>query len=127
MSLPPLHSTALDFTERVQEILEDTQFKPHTQAYQFVVAERSEGLAVQLVCTRRDTYTGEYSPGFGGWRTLTPNMTDSQIVRILFGAAMAYEEHEVREGFLYQDKRIFGPHIDVSALADIADCIEVRP
>lgn len=82
---------------------------------------------VELRTRRPDTFTGEFKTGYGGRRYLPRHATTSQIVRILFGACMAYEEHEVREAFRYQGARIFGPHIDITALADVADRIEQRP
>lgn len=82
---------------------------------------------VQVTCQRPDTYTGEFGTGRGGRRILSPEQSDSSIVRTVFAAFIAYEEHEMREGFQYQGKRVFGPHIDVDALVEVADRIEKRP
>jgi hypothetical protein len=46
-------------------------------------------------------------------------MTPSEIVRTVFMAALAYEEHELRESFLYNGARIFSPHLDVDVLAGV--------
>ena len=46
-------------------------------------------------------------------------MTDSEIVSTAFMAFLAAEEHECRERFKYKGQRIFGPHMDVDALADL--------
>lgn len=67
-----------------------------------------------------------------GWQhgrkwLLSPHMTDSEIVMTAFKAVMTAAEHEVRENFLYQDKRIFGPHLNVEVLAAVADMTSVRP
>ena len=55
---------------------------------------------------------------------INPAQTDSSIVRTVLARFMAYFEHEVREAFLYKGKRIYGPHIDVEALLEIADRLE---
>src|SRR4051812_35559338 len=70
----------------------------------------------EVVAIRPDTYTGEQRVGYGGHRTVTDDMSDSQIVRAMFGALLAFEEHEAREAFTFDGARIFGPHIDVDAL-----------
>lgn len=82
------------------------------------------GVFVQVLCSRKDTNTGEEVLGRGGKRYLRADQTDSQIVRQIFGAFLAYEEHEIREAFLYRGKRIFGPHLDVEALVEVADRVD---
>ena len=80
-----------------------------------------------MLCERPDTYTGEYGTGRGGQRLLHPGQSDSSIVRTALSAFLAYEEHEVREAFTYRGKRIYGPHVDVEALVEVADRIEKPP
>lgn len=46
-------------------------------------------------------------------------MTTSEIVTTAFKAVLTAIEHEAREGFLYKGQPIFGPHIDVDALAQL--------
>src|SRR5215467_3075651 len=82
---------------------------------------------IQVLCERPDTYTGEYGTGRGGIRIINPGQSDSSIVRTIFAAFLAYEEHEVREAFTYKGKRIFGPHLDIDALVEVADRIEQQP
>lgn len=53
--------------------------------------------------------------------------TPDEVVRTAFLAVMTCIEHEIREGFLYEGKAIFGPHISVDALADVADKRSQRP
>lgn len=53
-------------------------------------------------------------------------MTQGEVVQTAFMAAMAAEEHECREFFKYQSKRLFGPHIKMEALMEVCDRIEVR-
>lgn len=119
------------FHERVCALLDRVIYKPERN-YKFMITNSPEDVfytnraEVELRTERPDTFTGEFGTGYGGRRYLTPDMTDSQIVRTLFGACIAYEEHEVREAFQFDGKRIFGPHISIDALASIADEIEKR-
>lgn len=80
----------------------------------------------EVLCWRPDTFTGEHAWGKGGRRAVPESATTSQIVRAMFGAYLAYVEHEAREGFQYRGRRIFGPHIDVDALAAVADTVDFR-
>ena len=43
-------------------------------------------------------------------------MTVSEVVGTAFKAALTAEEHECRENFTWNGKRVFNPHIDVTAL-----------
>lgn len=67
---------------------------------------------------RADTLTGIDGWGKGGKRWVNPAWSNSDIVRAVFGAIKAYDEHEVREAFLYRGQRVFGPHMDLDALVD---------
>lgn len=49
---------------------------------------------------------------------LSDHMTDSEIVGTVFMAALAAEEHECRERFMYKGQRVFGPHLDVDWMAE---------
>jgi hypothetical protein len=82
---------------------------------------------LQLQHYRPDADTGAMAWGGGGKSYLSPHMTASEIVRRALGAAIAYEEHEVREFFRYRGARVFGPHISVDALVEVADRLDVRP
>lgn len=75
----------------------------------------------EVVHLRPDAITGEPTWGHGGRRYIGPTTTRSELVRAIFEAFLAYEEHEVREFFRYRGVQIFGPHIDVDALAEVAD------
>lgn len=57
---------------------------------------------------------------------LSPHMTASEVVRTAFMACLAYEEHELREFFTWRGARVFGPHLDVEALVEVADCEDRR-
>lgn len=81
---------------------------------------------MQIECDRPDTFTGVMGVGRGGKSYLSPYMTNSEIVQRALGLGLSYVEHEFREGFTYKGKRIYGPHLDVEALWEIADRLDIR-
>ena len=57
---------------------------------------------------------------------LSPYMTPTEIVRTAHKAIRTAVEHEVDENFMYKNHRIYGPHIDVEALIEASQKLEVR-
>lgn len=57
---------------------------------------------------------------------LSPEMTESELVQTAFLAATTAEEHEARELFTYQGKRVFNPHISVKSLLAVCDIEDTR-
>lgn len=53
-------------------------------------------------------------------------MTESEIVLTAFKAALTAEEHEARESFYYEGRRILNPHVSVRALMEVCDREDVR-
>jgi hypothetical protein len=80
----------------------------------------------QIQCIRKDVITGKVGPGFGGKAYLSPHMTDSELIQVVFGLYRGYWEHEARETFMWNGRRIFGPHISSEALWSIATRVDVR-
>lgn len=80
----------------------------------------------QIRCWRPDTFTGEMGWGGGRKAYLSPHMVRSELVRLAFGLYLAYVEHEAREGFQWRGRRVFGPHIDVESMWEVAECYEAR-
>lgn len=104
---------------RVKELIADIHYKPD---YRLYVGVSNEGkIYLQVQCWRPDSITGEYDWGKGGKLHLSIHMTDQEIVQNAFGLYKAYEEHECREFFTYRGKRIYGPHISLEALLEVAD------
>jgi len=116
------------FQQRVVGIVAQINYKPNFELLvNRDVSLLGEGrVYLQVQCWRPDTFTGEMDYGRGGKIYLSPHMVDSEIVRKAFQALLGYEEHEAREFFMYKGKRVFGPHIDVDALVEIADRLETR-
>lgn len=111
--------------ERVQRIVDQIEYKP---GYRLLARREEIGgrIYIQVECERPDSYTGELGVGRGGKLYLSPWMVDGEIVRKAFQAYLSYEEHECREFFKYRDARVFGPHIDIDALVEVADRLETR-
>jgi hypothetical protein len=81
-------------------------------------------LQVQFVaCDAVTRRTEEWS---GRKWFLSPHMTRSEVVQTAFKAIMTAAEHEVRENFLWRDRAIFGPHLDVEALWAISTVLDER-
>lgn len=96
--------------------------------YTFIVG-LTEGMKypyVQISHMRPDSVTGKMGNGKGGKAYISQYATDSEIFQTLFGLAKAYEEHEVREFFLVDGARVFGPHIRTEALATVAEDTDYR-
>lgn len=58
---------------------------------------------------------------------LSTFMTRSEVVQTAFLAVRTWVEHEMREQFTYRSRAVFGPHISIDAVYDIAEKLDVRP
>lgn len=80
----------------------------------------------QVEADRVDAITGEPGVGRGGKAYLSPHACRSELAQTAFGLFKAYEEHECREWFRYDGAQVYGPHVDVLALVEIAHRTEAR-
>lgn len=80
----------------------------------------------QIVCWRKDVITGVEEWGYGGKAFLSRHASDSELVQTIFGLYKAYWEHESRESFQWNGRRVFGPHIATQALWQVAQRVDVR-
>lgn len=85
---------------------------------------RQPWLQVQFVAPDADDGTPTLQKG-RKWM-LSAYMTPSEIVTTALKAVLAAVEHEAREDFLYAGRRLFGPHIDIDALCEVADRTDSR-
>lgn len=128
----------LDF-DQVERLIADIQCPPYEFRFSCIQCVRlghQDLLAgcnnpnhtwfIQATLFRKDTDTGEWGTGHGGKYIISPHMTAGEIVKKCFVACRDYSEHEVREAFLFRGRRVLGPHIDISALWEVADKEEVR-
>jgi hypothetical protein len=75
---------------------------------------------------RRDIVTGIDGWGWSGKYRVSKHATDSEIVQAVFGLYKGYLEHEARETFEWRGRRVFGPHMDVRALWEVAETFDAR-
>jgi len=111
----------LDFYNRVVDIIENISYKQDYDILVDIDPVSGQRVFIQVKCYRKDTVTGEWGYGKGGKLYLSPYMSDQEIVQNTFGLYKSYEEHECREFFMYKGKRIYGPHISLEALLEVAD------
>jgi hypothetical protein len=112
---------------RVRETVERIGYR--REGYRVFVGE-TDGMRypyVQVQHYRADTNTGEMGWGGGGKAYVSEWATDSEIFQMVLGLFIAYETHEVREAFLVDGRRVFGPHISTYALMEVCDRLDVRP
>lgn len=65
--------------------------------------------------------TGLYSDWKGGKWYLSSHMTEDEIVKTCYKAALAAVTHEVMEGFKFDKKIVFNPHVNFRELIAITD------
>ena len=124
-----------EFLERVKALVSRITYKGHvnytgSRDWEMVAdvdQKDPEGrVYLQVHHWRPDVVNKKMGWGKGGKAYLSEHMTDSEIYRRAFSLFMAYEEHECREWFKIDGKAVFGPHIDVLALMEVADKLDVR-
>jgi hypothetical protein len=103
-------------------LLADVSFGDWT----FSVGEDGDRLYLQLKFEQPCTTTGEHKPWSGRKWFLSPHMTDSEVITTAFKAVITSVEHEAREKFRWRDRAIFGPHVNVHALYQVAERLDVR-
>ena len=106
--------------QRVEDTLAQIKYKN----WSFIVLDDRENsvypdarMFLQVQFPSIDFVTGMEEVQKGRKWMLSPHMTQSEIVTTALKAVLTAEEHEARENFRYRGAMIFGPHIDVNALA----------
>jgi hypothetical protein len=102
--------------DEIKEVVGRISYKD----WQFIVAAKGETIYLQIGFNDRDAYTGDETLQKGRKWLPSPHMTKSEIVQTAMKAVLTAEEHEARENFKYRGSRIFQPHFDVDALAEVA-------
>lgn len=111
------------FPIRLNRIVGDIEL---AENFGIVVGFDENRYYLQIRCLRRDVITGEADYGYGGKAYLSPHATDSELVGTVFALYKSYVEHEARETFTWQGRRVYGPHISVEALWEVARRVDVR-
>jgi len=95
--------------------------------YIFYVKEDREGARVQAVYSDLDFTTNKFAEQHTRKWLISPEMTDSEIVRTIFKLCSTSMEHRLRENFLFNGRRVFGPHIHIATLWEHCKEVDVRP
>lgn len=116
-----------EFLGRLGDILDDITLPENFSVVIGRDGENDPGrFYFQIKCWRMDVITKEMGHGYGGKAYLSPHATKSELVQTIFGLYKGYLEHEARETFEYRGRRVFGPHMDVDAVWDVARKVDVR-
>jgi hypothetical protein len=94
-------------------MLGEINYKHH----RFMVETTEGGFFIRTRCEEPDIRNGEMAVQFGRRWFIPNNTSRGDVVRTAFKAIMTWEEHEVREYFLYRGQRIFDPHFDLDDYA----------
>lgn len=97
----------------INTMLAEIDYKQH----RFMVDTTDGGFFIRTRCEEEDVRNGEITVQFGRRWFISENASRGDVVRTAFKAIMTWEEHEVREYFLYKGQRIFDPHFDLDDYA----------
>lgn len=76
---------------------------------------------IKITCMAENTLTGVQELQHGRKWYLSEHMTDDEIIKGTFGAFERFVNHEVKEGFKVDGKRIYNPHTDFEELLKICE------
>lgn len=110
-----------------ERLLRDTVSLISYKDWQFRIEKDGIGLwFLQVVAKDFCVITGEPLVWSGRKWRMSMHMTKAEIIQTALKAVLAAEEHEARERFLYRSRAIFGPHLNVERLWEMAEDVEVR-
>ena len=127
----PEPQVLIDFRDeqmrRLHTIVNRVTFRPGTYQWRIGTTPWMKYPFLQIQAYRPDTFTAEYGWGSGGKAYISEFATESEIIQTMLGLAKGYDEHEVREAFLVDGSRPYGPHIHVNALIGVSEIYDARP
>ncbi len=103
--------------QRAQDLFSQVVFRD----WQFHVKEDR----FRVTFFARDQVTGNVELQTGRPWLLWPEMSDSQIVLTAWAAIEMALIHEAREEFRYRRRRVFGPHVSVDAMWQVANKLDL--
>ena len=112
------------FDQRLERIVNDIELGMKCKVRLGVSPEGRR--FVQIQCWRMDVITKKEDWGYGGKGFPSEYATDNEIVQMIFGLYKSYWEHEARETFEWRGRRVYGPHISLDALYEVARRVEYR-
>lgn len=100
--------------EELKKICDRVRYPDHT----VVVMERPDGFYVQMHYLEEDIDSSDKEPTVQTTRKwyVSRHATPSEVVQTLLKCALTSAEHRVREHFLVDGVRVFGPHLDIDQL-----------
>src|SRR6267143_1577479 len=114
----------------LESTLADIRFKNYEYRLRYDGAENEGGRPYLQIAWWGSDIDGSPSRWHYGRKWfLSSYMTKGEIAQTALMATLAIEEHEVREGFTYKGKAIFGPHFNIDKLVEICergDALEER-
>jgi hypothetical protein len=112
----------MSFLEWVELIISECRF----EGYSFHVIPDRSGAKIQATYLDADIGSGLAEVQYTRKWLVSPFSCESEIARTVFKCCLTSMEHRTREGFFWKDARIFGPHIDIYALYEAAQKVDVR-
>jgi hypothetical protein len=112
--------------KQIRRIVERIEYLDWTISVNLVYQDPEGAIYLQVSFDAWDETTGKYQVQDGRKWLVSRYSTTSEIVQTALKAVLAAQEHEVREGFRYRGKAIFGPHFDVDDLADRLPDLDTR-
>lgn len=107
--------------ETIETILDNIEIGFQTRKIQIFHGKHYNRFWVQVGMMRPDTYEPErIELGKGNKAYISQDATEDEIVKKVLELAIAYVEHEIREGFTYHGMRLFNPHLDIRSLMSIS-------
>lgn len=101
---------------RIEVLLRRVSYPDH----RWKVGAMEHGAYLQIVYVELDVDDGKSKVQSGRKWVISPHATDSEIYQTALKAALTSAEHRVREHFLVDGLRVFGPHLDIDALLRFA-------
>ncbi len=105
----------MEFTE-IQKLLEEVKFRD----WIFYLGYTEGSMYLQVQFYDKDIHTGIIEKQHGRKWTISKFMISDEIIRTAYAAVELANIHEIRENFLYKNENIFGPHLSIESLVEIA-------
>jgi hypothetical protein len=110
---------------RLQDVIDRCAYP----GFRYLIEPNGNRFVLRVEFAANDVATGVPTVWKGRKWTLSPHMTDGEIVQTAWLATMTAIEHEARERFTYRGVSVFDPHYDIEKLVELRrapDAIKVR-
>ncbi len=101
----------------VIKIISDIKYKD----WELFLGDMADGWYLQVRFVDKDIHTGELEQQSCRKFYISSHSIPDEVIRTAYRAVMAAVRHEAEETFTYKGKNIFGPHLSVERLVEIAD------